>query len=68
VAAGYRPGLLSLHAREGRPIALEATIIGGGMRAADRPGSLGVVLYHDPADFGVAATRPRPAARGARRR
>ena len=68
VSAAYRPGLLSLHAREGRPIALEATIVGGGMHAADRPGRLGVVLYHDPADFAAAPVRPRPAHRGAHRR
>lgn len=68
VSAAYRPGLLSLHAREGRPIALEATIVGGGMHAADRPGRLGVVLYHDPADFGAAPARPASTDRGPRHR
>lgn len=51
-AARYRPGLLALEARHERPIALNATIAGGGARA-DGPGRLGVFLSHDPVDFGL---------------
>ncbi|HEY4724873.1 MAG TPA: hypothetical protein VIJ13_02705, partial [Actinomycetota bacterium] len=54
-ARRYRPGLLALERKHGKPIALAGAIVGGGMRA-DGPGRLGVFLDHDPADFGL---RPR---------
>jgi hypothetical protein len=53
LAAAYRPGLLALQLREGKPIALRALIIGGGIRD-DGPGRLGVFVDHDPTDFGIA--------------
>jgi hypothetical protein len=55
-ARRYRPGLLALEQKHGKPIALAGAIVGGGMRA-DGPGRLGVFLEHDPADFGL---RPMP--------
>lgn len=45
-AATYRPGLLKLQAREGKPIALAGKIIGS-------DGVYGVFLKHDPEDFGL---------------
>lgn len=51
-ASRYRPGLIVLERRYGRPIALEGVIVGGGMRD-DGPGMLGVFLRHDPQDFGL---------------
>jgi hypothetical protein len=51
-ARRYRPGLLTLEQRHGKPITLAGAIVGGGMRA-DGPGRLGVFLDHDPADFGL---------------
>jgi tetratricopeptide (TPR) repeat protein len=59
-AAAYRPGLLTLQAREGKSIALRGVIVGGGVRL-DGPGFLGVWMSHDPADFGIAALVPPPA-------
>jgi hypothetical protein len=56
-ARRYRPGLLALEQKHGKPIALAGAIVGGGMRA-DGPGRLGVFLDHDPADFGVRPTSP----------
>jgi hypothetical protein len=55
-ARRYRPGLLALEQKHGKPIALAGAIVGGGMRA-DGSGRLGVFLDHDPADFGL---RPMP--------
>ncbi len=55
-ARRYRPGLLALEQKHGKPIALSGAIVGGGIRA-DGPGRLGVFLDHDPADFGL---RPMP--------
>lgn len=49
----YRPGLLALMEREGRPIALRGFVAGGGTRS-DGPGLLGVFLDHDPSDFEIA--------------
>ena len=60
-AERYRPGLLALESRHGRPIALRGVLAGGGMRA-DGPGRLGVFLRHSPVDFGVAAPKPPPPA------
>jgi hypothetical protein len=57
-ALKYRPGLLALERKEGKPIALTGVIAGGGMRD-DGPGRLGVFLNHDPADFGLASV-PTP--------
>jgi hypothetical protein len=54
-ARRYRPGLLSLQDRHGKPIALAGVIAGGGIRE-DGPGRLGVFLRHDPADFGLPAS------------
>lgn len=58
-AERYRPGLLELESRRGRPIALRGVIVGGGMRA-DGPGKLGVFLRHSPADFGLAVANASP--------
>lgn len=62
MAVAYGPGLRALMEQTGGYIALEAVIVGGGIRA-DGPGKLGVWLKHDPADFGVASrpTTTRPA-------
>lgn len=65
-ARALRPGLLAVQEREGKPVALEGVIVGGGMRD-DGPGRLGVFLRYDPEDFGLSApseaegadTRPR---------
>jgi hypothetical protein len=51
-ARRYRPGLLSLQRRHGRPVALDGVIVAGGIRE-DGPGRLGVFLRHNPADFGL---------------
>jgi hypothetical protein len=51
-AVRYRPGLLALQDHEGKPIALQGVIVGGG-QYPDGPGRLGVFLTHDPTDFGV---------------
>jgi hypothetical protein len=56
LAAAYRPGLIDLQRRRGKPIALNALIIGGGIRE-DGPGLLGVFPNHDPTDFGIAPHR-----------
>jgi hypothetical protein len=48
----YRPGLLSLQRRHGQPVALSGVIASGGIRE-DGPGRLGVILRHDPTDFGL---------------
>jgi hypothetical protein len=56
-ARRYRPGLLALQAKYGKPIALAGAIVGGGIRA-DGPGRLGLFLDHDPADFGLRAPPP----------
>jgi hypothetical protein len=53
-ARALRAGLLAVQEREGKPIALEGVIVGGGMRA-DGPGLLGVFLRYDPEDFGLPA-------------
>jgi hypothetical protein len=58
-AEAYRPGLLSLQARERKSIGLRGVIVGGGVRE-DGPGFLGVWLSHDPADFGIRAIVPPP--------
>jgi len=58
-ARRYRPGLLALENRHGKPIALAGAIVGGGMRA-DGPGRLGVFLNHDPVDFGLRPMSPPP--------
>jgi tetratricopeptide (TPR) repeat protein len=59
-ASDYRAGLLALEAREQCRIALEAVVVGGGIRA-NGLGYLGVWLSHDPADFGlVSVTPPTP--------
>jgi hypothetical protein len=50
-AARYRPGVEALVARDGL-VALAGVITGGGQRP-DGLGRLGVILEHDPADFGV---------------
>ncbi len=52
-ARRYRPGLLALEQKHGKPVALPGVIAGGGIRP-DGPGRLGVFLRHDPADFGLA--------------
>lgn len=52
-ARQYRPGLLALQQKHGKPVALAGVIVGGGIRP-DGPGRLGVFLRHDPADFGLA--------------
>ena len=52
-AARYRPGLIALWQKHGRPIALQGHIVGGGVRADSSVGYLGVFLEHDPADFGL---------------
>jgi hypothetical protein len=46
-ARTLRPGLLAVQEREGKPIALEGVIVGGGLRD-DGPGRLGVFLRYDP--------------------
>jgi len=53
-ARRYRPGLLALQTKYGKPIALAGAIVGGGIRA-DGLGRLGLFLDHDPADFGLRA-------------
>jgi hypothetical protein len=56
-ARRYRPGLLALEQKHGKPIALAGAIVGGGIQA-DGPGRLGVFLDHDPADFGLRPMAP----------
>jgi hypothetical protein len=63
-ARRYRPGLLALESKYGKPIALAGAIVGGGIRA-DGPGRLGLFLNHDPADFGLRSPAP-PQPSGAR--
>ena len=63
-AARYRPGLLALQSKHGKPIALRAVIAGGGMRS-DGPGMLGIFLKHDPTDFGLPAADHRRKGSGA---
>lgn len=46
-ATRYRPGLLALQQSRRRPVALRGSITSVG------PERLGVLLYHDPADFGL---------------
>jgi hypothetical protein len=58
-AERYRPGLIALESRYGRPVALRGIIAGGGMRA-DGQGRLGVFLRHDPSDFGLDAPKSSP--------
>jgi hypothetical protein len=58
-ARRFRPGLLAVQKREGKPIALEGVIAGGGMRD-DGPGRLGVFLRYDPEDFGLAVPPVAP--------
>lgn len=53
-AERYRPGLVALESRYGKPIALPGVVAGGGMRE-DGPGRLGVFLRHEPVDFGLTA-------------
>ena len=53
--------LIAMQEREGKPIALEGVIVGGGMRD-DGPGRLGVFLRYDPEDFGLSTS---PEAKGA---
>jgi hypothetical protein len=65
-ARRYRPGLLALEQKHGKPIALAGAIVGGGMRA-DGPGRLGVFLDHDPADFGLRPMAPPRASGSAMR-
>ena len=55
-AAALRPGLLDLEGQEGKKIALEGVVVGGGVRD-DGIGNLGVFLRYDPEDFGLASTR-----------
>jgi hypothetical protein len=57
IAATYVVGLTAVMARSGAHMALRGVIVGGG-HYADGPGRLGVWLSHDPADFGIARTRP----------
>jgi hypothetical protein len=56
-ARKLRAGLLALQEREGKPIALEGVIVGGGIRE-DGPGRLGVFLHYDPEDFGLSHPSP----------
>ena len=65
-ARRYRPGLLALERKHGKPIALAGAIVGGGMRA-DGPGRLGVFLDHDPADFSLRPMAPPRASGSAMR-
>src|SRR5512132_4028991 len=58
-ARRYRPGLLALEQKHGKPIALAGAIVGGGMRP-DGPGRLGVFLDYDPAAFGLRPTAAPP--------
>jgi hypothetical protein len=53
----YRPGLIALYQRLGRPVALQGHIIGGGLREDGQIGYLGVFLEHDPAEFGLETTQ-----------
>jgi hypothetical protein len=46
-ATRYRPGLLALQQSRQRPVALRGSITSGG------PERLGVLLHHDPTDFGL---------------
>ena len=50
-AARYRPGVEALIRRDGR-VALAGAVLGAGQQP-DGLGRLGVVLRHDPADFGL---------------
>jgi hypothetical protein len=54
-AAAVRPGLVRKIVATGQAVALEATIVGGGVRADGQEGLLGVWLAWDPADFGLGA-------------
>lgn len=58
-AETYRPGLIAVQERTGKPIAVRGAIAGGGMRD-DGVGQLGVFLRCDPADFGPEAAAERP--------
>jgi hypothetical protein len=58
-APRLRPGLIAAQEREGKPIALEGVVVGGGMRD-DGLGMLGVFLRYDPEDFGLRAPSPVP--------
>jgi very-short-patch-repair endonuclease len=51
-ARRYKPGLLALQERYGKPVAVAGVIAGGGMRN-DGPGGLGVFLRHDRDVFGL---------------
>jgi len=53
LAPEYGPGLHALMAGCGGYVALNAVIVGGGLRE-DGPGMLGVWLQHDPRAFGIA--------------
>jgi hypothetical protein len=67
-ARTLRPGPLAVREREGKPIALQGVIVGGGMRD-DGPGPLGVFLLYDPEDFGLSAQlKPRTPSAGCRPR
>ncbi len=58
-AAALRPGLVNLERQEGKKIALEGVVVGGGVRD-DGIGNLGVFLRYDSEDFGLASTRVVP--------
>lgn len=52
-AAALRPAIVDLVSGTGRAVALNAVIVGGGVREDGREALLGVWLSHDPADFGL---------------
>jgi hypothetical protein len=58
-ARRLRHGLLALQEREGKPIALNGVIVGGGIRD-DGPGRLGVFLRYDTEEFGLTASPTAP--------
>jgi hypothetical protein len=58
-AQRYRPGLLALQHKNGKPVALPGVITGGGIHE-DGPGLLGVFLRHDPVTFGLRPVPPAP--------
>lgn len=56
-AERLRPGLVALMRKVGHPVALTGKVVGcsPGMVIFGGVGSLSVTLFHDPADFGLAA-------------
>jgi hypothetical protein len=59
-AAELRPGIISLVEQTGQAVAVDAVIVGGGLRSDGSEGLLGVWLRYAPEDFGLAGENSRP--------